>query len=524
MKAVLVLATLVALVAAPDAAKAGPAAPAGVARFALVVGYNQAPRADLVTLRYADDDAVRWSVLMRTFGARVELLTELDDESRRLYADSVAAPAAPTAAGLRAAMARLANGIATARAAGQRTAFYFIYAGHGDTGDDGEGYVTLADGRFHRGDLGTQVLAISGADTNHVVVDACRAFYFVYDRGAGGTRRPFEGRYFASGLATRFRNTGFLLATSSGAPSHEWEEFQAGIFSHELRSGLLGAADVDGDGRVGYRELAAFVEVANRPIRNERYRPAFAINPPLEGEATLLDLADARGGQVVLAASGEGRRLLEDPLGIRWADVHPGRGQAVTLRIPASPWEAPHFFVRQPDGDREYRVPAGRSSSTAALPLTRMTALRRGAAHEAFVQLFSLPFTGADLATPAPSPVDLVARPAAPASGPTTRRTAAWVTMGAGALALAAAGGLYASAHLARDSAALGRDRPSINDRIDERNWWGTVSAVTGAALVGTGAVLFLLDRRATSAGDLAWLPAVAPLPGGALATVSIRR
>src|SRR4029077_6440133 len=127
------------------------------------------------------------------------------------------------------------------------------------------------------------------------------------------------------------RNTGFVLASSSGGATHEWEEFQGGIFSHEVRSGLLGGADTNGDGRITYAELTAFVRVANQPVRNDRYRPEILARAPSNGDDVLLDLGDALGGKVRFAAGLVGRHVLEDGLGVRWADVHPGPRQALTL-------------------------------------------------------------------------------------------------------------------------------------------------------------------------------------------------
>jgi hypothetical protein len=490
----------------------------GVARFALVMGHNRPPRPDLPTLRYADDDAVRWSVLLRTHGARVELLTELDEESQRLYGTAVPAPAPPSSAAMTAAMARLAEAMRSARAAGQRTAFYFIYAGHGDSDDAGQGSLSLSDGPLSRAAFARQVLAASPADTNHVFIDACRAFYFVYDRGPGGTRQPFPGRYFGSGLASAFRNTGFLLATSSGAPSHEWEEFQAGIFSHEVRSALLGAADADGDGRIGYRELAAFLEVANRPVRNERYRPAFTIKAPLDGDGTLLDLGDATGGEILLPATADGHRLLEDPLGVRWADLNPAPGQAVTLRLPAPPWEAPQFFLRRPNGDGELRIPAGRRLSAAELPVERSATLRRGAAHEAFSHLFSLPFALDDVTSAPPLTVEAEAPP--PPRVGALRRVGAWVAVGVGTIGLGTAGFLALDARRLADPHASGLSRPELNDGIASRNRWAVVSAASGALLVAAGAGVLIHDWRAAGHATAT----VTPLPGGGLASVMVRR
>ena len=76
-----------------------------------------------------------------------------------------------------------------------------------------------------------------------------------------------------------------MLSSSAAQNSHEWEAYQAGVFSHEVRSALRGAADHDGDGVVTYDELAAFVFTANRSVPNERYRPRFFVRRPQRGGA-----------------------------------------------------------------------------------------------------------------------------------------------------------------------------------------------------------------------------------------------
>jgi hypothetical protein len=518
-----------------EAAAPGAGAPApALRRFALVVGHNRPPHAGLATLRYADDDAVRWAALMRTYGVEVELLTELDEESRRLYGPEVGSPLPPTRGALAAAMGRLRQRMLDARGAGARAVFYFVYAGHGDGEPGGEGYVALSDGRFRRRDLEEVVLAASPAEANHVVVDACRSYYFVYDRGPGGTRRPFPGRYFAAGVAARFPNTGFVLSSSSAAPSHEWEDFQAGVFSHEVRSALLGAADVDGDARVSYGELAAFLDVANRAVRNERYRPAFAVNPPRAGApGAFFALDGATGGEVVVAPGGEGRRVLEDPLGVRWADLHPGRGQATTLRLPRPPWAVGQFFLRGPAGETEHRIPAGRRVALSDLPAVPAGALRRGPAHEAFTQLFALPFDRAALAAAPPpdgapgddEPSVAATAPAPAASPPGALRPLAWASLALGATGLAGAGVLTIDALRLRDAGADGEARGRLNARIERRNAWATVGAAAGAGLLATGGLLLYLDTRATRrAGGRGLGPTFTLVPGGAIAGVALGR
>jgi hypothetical protein len=503
------------LLAQPPAPEVAPAR-----RFAVVVGWNAPPRPDLPTLRYADDDAVRWAVLLRSFGVEVQLLTVLDPESRRLYGSGAPAGEAPTRRALETAMQQATTRIAAVKAQGARAVLYFVYAGHGDV-EDGEGYVALADGRFFRRDLERVVLARSPADVNHVVVDACRSFYFVYGRGPGGQRKPWQGSYFSTETTARFPNTGFLLSSSSGAASHEWEEFQAGIFSHEVRSGLWGAADVNGDSRIDYREIEAFVRVANVTIRNERFRPSIVARPPRVGDAELVDLGAALGGHVRIEADAPRRQTLEDALGVRWADLHRGTGLAVTLRLPVIDWAAGPFYLRSLDSDLEYRIPTAQASLLSALEPQRTTAVRRGAVHEAFRRVFERPFDATAFALPPEESLMATADPADQLPAPRWRTTA-YALMGTGIVGLGVAGGLWWSARALRDDglAWSAERRPELNERIADRNRWTLVSSVAGGALLASGSALWLWDRgrREPASSAVGFIP----VRGGGLLQVML--
>jgi hypothetical protein len=502
--AVLAFAVAARAVASPKAAPAaGDRASSPVKRFVLVVGSNRPTRPGLATLRYADDDAVRWTVLFRTFGAEVELLTDLDAESERLYGGDAPAHHSPTHAAVMRAMARLRGAIERARAEGARTAFYFVYAGHGDE-EDGEGFVGLADGRLSRREIEEKILAVSVADTNHVIVDACRSYYIAYDRGPGGTRRPWPEPYFNTGTAARFRNTGFVLASSSGGSTHEWEEFQAGIFSHEVRSGLLGGADADGDGRITYAELAAFVRVANQAVRNDRYRPEILARAPSNGDDVLLDVRDAVAGRVRFGAGLAGRQVLEDGLGVRWADVHPGPRQNLTLALPAEPWGDHQLFVESLTGNTEYRLAGGSDVDLTRMKPEPRSLLPRGALHEAFALLFALPFDASALTAPVDPEAMAAAgggadlNPDRPLSISKARRAAAAATGAAAIAAFAAAGGLaWSAAGLRQDAqnADSGMQRGTLNDELGRRNTWTIGALAGGALLAATTAALLVWDR-----------------------------
>ncbi len=214
-----------------------PAAPAVADRtFALVIGVNRAPRAGVSPLKYADDDAVLFHALMSTMGRSV-LLASPDADTRRMH-KGLAEARRPTRKNLKASIDLLLGQVARSRAAGERPVFYFIYSGHGDVKNN-QGFLVLDDGVFTSRDLETLVLKRSRAVANHVIIDACKSYYMIFPKRAGGERRRVDRPFYrARSLAKMFPDTGFLLSTSSGRSSHEWEAFQAGVFSHEVRSGL----------------------------------------------------------------------------------------------------------------------------------------------------------------------------------------------------------------------------------------------------------------------------------------------
>jgi hypothetical protein len=469
-----------------------------------VVGNNTPPHEGLPRLRYADDDAVRWAVLFDALGADVEVLTELDAESVRLYGTLAFRPGPPSREALRAAVGRLAARIVAAHARGERAVFYFVYAGHGDV-EDGRGYLALTDGHFTRADLDPVVLAPMGADTNHVIIDACRATAFLGSRGPGGERRPWRDAYFAPN-APPLANTGFLLASSANGLSHEWEEFQAGVFSHEVRSGLMGAADANGDGLVTYAELTGFVRLANLPINNERYRPRIVSRTPAGEDGVLVDLRAARAGSLTLAPPppGAAHELLEDHAGVRWADFHPGAAGIVRLILPRPSWSTEGFYLRSLAGDDEYAVPAGRDVTLAELEARPTRAVRRGALNDAFTHLFDLPFDAAALdilardadrradASPTPQGTDLTAS--------RTTKSAGVAALATGGASLAVAAGFVVAALGAQhdaEHASNGVERAQYDNEIDTRNRWAAVATVGGGILAALGIGLLLWHRHA---------------------------
>jgi hypothetical protein len=444
--------------------------------YGLVVGYNNSDDQAVEPLRYADDDAVKNAQLLRELGAELVLLTELDADSARLFSEIDAAR--PTLRAIERALDELEQRIAASKARGRRTELMIFYSGHGDVKNN-EGFIQIAGGRLHRSEF-RKLISRTSADAVHVIVDACKSYFLVFDRGPGGTRTKVDLELSTEALPD---HVGLLLSTSAAQDSHEWEEFQAGIFSHEVRSALRGAADLDTDGHVSYEETAAFVFGANRAIANARYRPQFFVRAPKN--RALVELA-GRGGARLVAGSGSGiatHLYVEDARGNRVLDFHPKQDQSLEILIP----EERPLFVREVGRSIEYVGEAPGPILLASLE-PRQTGVRaRGAEHVAFASLFSLPF---DRAVLEEYRLSLIIAPPIEVARPIDwpRPALGWASLG-----FAVAGGVLTGLALndrgRADETTPHLRRVELNERIDNYN----TGSVVLYSLAGTALASYLV-------------------------------
>jgi hypothetical protein len=329
----------------PLAGRADNSELATTARFALVIGSNETKSKKQKPLRYADDDAARIAELWLELGAEVELLTVFDQTSQARFPGLVKQAEQPTTAELDAAWARLRAKMQAAADAGNEVELLIYYAGHGDVGPDGQGFLTLANGdTLTRSDLFTRLLGTSPADHNHLIVDACRSEQFVLSRGdwtsdrgtqdyADSVREYLDGNHLGA-----HPDTGVVLARSVDQQTHEWERWQGGIFTHELLSGLRGGADLNGDGAIEYSELGAFVSAANSGVGDPHARLDVAVRPPRGDErAPLLVHERVTDQRVLLLAGGDAGHYSLEATSISIAMAKTGRAPV----RPASARERP---------------------------------------------------------------------------------------------------------------------------------------------------------------------------------------
>jgi len=414
-----------------------------------------------------------------------------------LHPQTAAEAVVPRRAAWLRALEALRDDIARARSGGVPTTLYVVYAGHGDV-DDAGWYLTLEDGRLSGVNLIDEVERV-GADQSHLIVDACHAYLLAMPRGAGGTRRPLTG-FVAREAITRAGRVGLLLSSSVSGESHEWQGFEAGVFSHEVRSGLYGAADANGDGQITYSEIGAFVARANADVTNERFRPQVFARAP--GDSDLL--VDLRGrADHELRFEGplaDAHYLLEDGQGVRLLDFHGTAAAPTHLMRP--PGDGLLYLRRLPDGGERTIPHVDGVVALAELPETAARAQTRGAAHLAFGRLFDLPFDAQTVTSwdrrkaDAQARLEKVQRDEEATRARLHRRR----ILGVSALAVAAGAATGSvlfelSAHRLRDDAPARETHDqavSRNDGIDTRNAVALGLGLGAAAAAASGVLLLL--------------------------------
>ncbi|HEY7373931.1 MAG TPA: caspase family protein, partial [Polyangia bacterium] len=268
--------------------------------YALVVGFNGSPpgaAGDVPPpLRFADDDAMAFYQLRRQLGDHAVVLAAPDDDTRRRYPQDVDAAQPPTLETLERAMSELQAQMQADVRAGRTPVFSFFYSGHGVADGDGRVALTLLDGVLTQRMLFERVVDRVPAGVIHLIVDACHADGLARARGGQAEAVALSAddvaAYLADSAPGRYLRVGIAIAGSRDGVAHEWDLYQSGVFTHELISALRGAADVNGDRRVEYSELGAFLAAANREVQDPRARLLAIVKAPASApRAPIADLS-----------------------------------------------------------------------------------------------------------------------------------------------------------------------------------------------------------------------------------------
>jgi len=292
-------------------------AQAEVQRFVLAAGANFGG-ADRPLLRYAVSDAERFAQALTELGgvtpSNVILLKEpkvrdlvqaLDQVSRR------------TSAGKR-------------PAGGGRTEVLVYYSGHAD-----EKGLLLGDDRYSYQSLRDRLDEIP-ADVRIAVLDACASGAFTRLKG-GKARKPFLVDESVS-----MRGHAFLTSSAVTEAAQESDHIGASYFTHYLVSGLRGAADVTGDGKITLNEVYqfAFNETLGKTAGSGggAQHPSYEINLSGTGDVVMTDLRQTTAA-IVLGEALEGRIFIRNAKQELVVELYKPHGRRVEIGLEAGEYE-----------------------------------------------------------------------------------------------------------------------------------------------------------------------------------------
>jgi hypothetical protein len=290
-------------------------------RYALLVGTNDGGP-ERATLRYAHDDAEAMADVLTTLGGVAS------PRSRVLYD--------PSLDELRGAFTALRSEVERDEA---RTEVVFYYSGHSD-----EAGLLLGAEQLPWKELRDTVEGL-GADVRVAILDSCASGSLILAKG-GVHVSPF-----VVDVGTSVEGSAYLTSSSADEVSQEGERLGGSYFTHALRTGLLGAADVSGDGRVTLTEAYAFArdETLAQTERTQHGPQHANYDLRLEGsgELVLTDLT-RRDALLVLGGDLAGRVVVRSDDGVAVAELDKPAGQEVELALPAGGYAV---SVSPRDGD-----------------------------------------------------------------------------------------------------------------------------------------------------------------------------
>ena len=291
----------------------------GIQRFTLVIGANAAG-ADRPQLRYAVSDAERVARVLVELGG-VSRANEILLKQPRVQ-DVVAA--------LDQLQARVVAARRAASTGGSRTEVLVYYSGHAD-----EQGLLLGDDRYSYRSLRTRLDQIP-ADVRIAVLDACASGAFT--RIKSGKTRPA----FLVDQSADMRGHAFLTSSAANEAAQESDRIRASYFTHYLVSGIRGAADLSGDGKVTLNEAYqfAFNETLGRTVdtRAGPQHPSYDINLSGTGDVVLTDVRQT-SSILVIPEDLEGRFFVRNSARELIVELYKTRGRKIELGVEPDTYE-----------------------------------------------------------------------------------------------------------------------------------------------------------------------------------------
>ncbi len=293
---------------------------AGVQRFAIVAAANDGGPGR-PQLRYAVSDAHRFAAVLQELGGVRAADAVLLEEPGRADLESAIEQ-------LRARVIAATPG--SADAAPERSEILFYYSGHAD-----ESGLRLGNEHYPYRTLRDRLDSVP-ADVRIAVLDACASGAFTRLKG-GRLQQPFLVDESAA-----MRGHVYLTSSAETEVAQESDQIQASYFTHFLISGLRGAADANGEGKVTLNEAYQFAydETLGRTVDTQggAQHPSYDINLSGAGDVVITDLRETSAG-LVLGASTEGRFFVRNAGQKLVVELYKPAGRRVELGLEPGAYE-----------------------------------------------------------------------------------------------------------------------------------------------------------------------------------------
>ena len=288
-------------------------------RYTLIVGANFGG-ADRPLLKYGVSDAERFArVMVDLGGVSPEHNTILKQPKLRDLLD-----------GLDLLTRRVADAARLAGPGAGRIEVIVYYSGHAD-----EKGLLLGEDRYSYRSLRDRLDQIP-ADVRIAVLDACASGAFTRIKG-GRARPPFLVDQSAS-----MRGHAILTSSAATEVAQESDRIRASYFTHYLISGLRGAADMSGDGRITLNEAYqfAFSETLGRTVDSKggAQHPSYDINMSGTGDVVMTDVRQL-SATLVLGQEVEGRFFVRNAAQELIVEVYKPYGRTVALGVEPGTYE-----------------------------------------------------------------------------------------------------------------------------------------------------------------------------------------
>jgi hypothetical protein len=283
--------------------------PGALRRLSLVIGANDGGPGR-ARLRYAVTDAKSMIQVLESLGGVAA------DDSRLLVE--------PSRETLLWEAGRLRERLARLRRQPGRLEVFVYYSGHADADNLllGREKVSYRELRVLLQDL--------AADVRVTILDSCASGAFI--RSKGGRPRPpflFDAAYDMKGFAV-------MTSSSADEVSQESERIRGSFFTRALITGLRGAADASGDGRVTLSEAYqyAFSETLRQTERtaNGPQHPSYDIQMAGTGDVVITDVRKS-GSLLRLGRDVAGRVFIHGPSDVLVMEFPKAAGNEIDLAL-----------------------------------------------------------------------------------------------------------------------------------------------------------------------------------------------